>query len=261
MDRQDPNTWTPSYASQNLSDCLAFLRETNQLVIRYTEQENYSAAIAGLDRILNGLIVILNSKSMDVRSHISLFSMCEAHLVAFGIDAPESNRKSTAIQLMEDAIDFAKSETTKANFREILNEFRNCTSLADLRDDYGADFQEAVLDMLNNLNKQLYPSSSSGSSSSSSSSSGGGCYVATAVYGSYDCPQVWTLRRFRDNTLAATFFGRMFVRIYYAVSPTLVKWFGRTNWFKKLWRGPLDRLVHKLNRDGVADTAYEDRPW
>ena len=27
----------------------------------------------------------------------------------------------------------------------------------------------------------------------------GGCYVATAVYGSYDCPQVWTLRRVRDG--------------------------------------------------------------
>lgn len=38
----------------------------------------------------------------------------------------------------------------------------------------------------------------------------GGCYVATAVYGSYDCPQVWTLRRFRDYTLAETWYGRAF---------------------------------------------------
>ena len=28
-----------------------------------------------------------------------------------------------------------------------------------------------------------------------SNSNSGGCYVATAVYGSYDCPEVWTLRR------------------------------------------------------------------
>ena len=28
--------------------------------------------------------------------------------------------------------------------------------------------------------------------------SSGGCYVATAVYGSYDCPEVWVLRRYRD---------------------------------------------------------------
>ncbi len=28
-----------------------------------------------------------------------------------------------------------------------------------------------------------------------------GCYIATCVYGSYDCPEVWTLRRFRDDVL------------------------------------------------------------
>ena len=65
-----------------------------------------------------------------------------------------------------------------------------------------------------------------------------GCYVATAVYGSYDCPQVWTLRRFRDNTLAESWYGRAFNRTYYAVSPTLVRWFGETKWFQRLWRGP-----------------------
>ena len=34
-----------------------------------------------------------------------------------------------------------------------------------------------------------------------SNPSSGPCYVATAVYGSYDCPEVWTLRRFRDVCL------------------------------------------------------------
>ena len=88
-----------------------------------------------------------------------------------------------------------------------------------------------------------------------------GCYVATAVYGSYDCPQVWTLRRFRDDTLAGTWYGRAFIRAYYAISPTLVKWFGDSRWFRKLWRGPLDRMVRKLQRDGVENTPYEDRSW
>ena len=88
-----------------------------------------------------------------------------------------------------------------------------------------------------------------------------GCYIATAVYGSYDCPQVWTLRRFRDHTLAASWYGRTFLHAYYAVSPTLVKWFGRTAWFQKLWRGPLDRLVARLRDEGVADTPYQDREW
>ena len=89
----------------------------------------------------------------------------------------------------------------------------------------------------------------------------GGCYIATAVYGSYDCPQVWTLRRFRDDRLAANWFGRVFIRCYYAVSPTLVKWFGDTAWFKKLWKGSLDRLVNKLRAEGVEETPYEDKVW
>ena len=88
-----------------------------------------------------------------------------------------------------------------------------------------------------------------------------GCYIATAVYGSYDCPQVWTLRRFRDYTLAETWYGRVFVCIYYAISPTLVKWFGHTEWFKKMWKGILDRMVINLNVDGVENTPYNDKPW
>ncbi len=89
----------------------------------------------------------------------------------------------------------------------------------------------------------------------------GGCYVATAVYGSYDCPQVWTLRRFRDNMLAETWYGRAFIRTYYAVSPTLVKWFGKADWFRNMWKPTLDMMVERLNRQGVADTPYCDRNW
>ena len=93
------------------------------------------------------------------------------------------------------------------------------------------------------------------------STSSSGCYVATAVYGSYDCPEVWTLRRFRDFTLAETWYGRAFVRAYYAISPTLVKWFGNTSWFKKMWRGPLDRMVSRLQHEGIECAPYKDRVW
>ena len=89
----------------------------------------------------------------------------------------------------------------------------------------------------------------------------GGCYVATTVYGSYDCPQVWTLRRYRDNILAKTWYGRAFIRTYYAVSPTLVKWFGNKDWFKNIWKPKLDRMVNNLNSEGVENTPYEDKNW
>lgn len=93
------------------------------------------------------------------------------------------------------------------------------------------------------------------------STSSGGCYIATAIYGSYDCPQVWTLRRFRDYTLAETWYGRAFIHIYYAISPIMVKWFGGTEWFRNIWKPSLDKMVERLNNQGVADTSYTDRTW
>ena len=88
-----------------------------------------------------------------------------------------------------------------------------------------------------------------------------GCYVATAVYGSYDCPQVWTLRRYRDYTLAETWYGRIFIHTYYAISPTIVKLFGNKTWFKKMWKGKLDKMIADLQSKGVENTPYIDREW
>ncbi|MBR3569423.1 MAG: hypothetical protein IKN96_01275, partial [Oscillibacter sp.] len=89
----------------------------------------------------------------------------------------------------------------------------------------------------------------------------GGCYVATAVYGSYDCPEVWTLRRFRDTVLAKTWYGRLFIRLYYAVSPTAVKLFGDCGWFQNFWRGRLDSMVSNLQESGFESTPYQDKAW
>lgn len=86
-----------------------------------------------------------------------------------------------------------------------------------------------------------------------------GCYIATCVYGSYDCPEVWTLRRFRDYTLDETWHGRAFIKCYYAISPTMVKWFGETKWFKNFWKKKLDKMVSDLNNKGIENTSYTDK--
>lgn len=85
-----------------------------------------------------------------------------------------------------------------------------------------------------------------------------GCYIATAVYGSYDCPQVWVLRRYRDMTLSQTRQGRQFIKIYYTLSPVLVKYFGKSKWFIYLFRHILDKLVRGLEKSGVKCTPYTD---
>ena len=89
----------------------------------------------------------------------------------------------------------------------------------------------------------------------------GGCYIATAVYGSYDCPEVWTLRRFRDFSLGASWYGRVFIKLYYRISPTIVKYFGQTEFFQTFWRMKLDKCVKKLNNKGVSSKPYVDKNW
>lgn len=93
----------------------------------------------------------------------------------------------------------------------------------------------------------------------SSNDSSGGCYVATCVYGSYDCPEVWVLRRYRDYYLANTMFGRGFIKLYYAVSPRIVKVFGNRKSFKVFWKRILDKKVKKLHELGVESTPYKDK--
>lgn len=88
-----------------------------------------------------------------------------------------------------------------------------------------------------------------------------GCYVATAVYGSYNCPNVWILRRYRDYSLAKTWYGRAFVHSYYAVSPACIKWFGHTEWFNRVFKKLLDVFVEKLQDRGYESTPYNDIRW
>lgn len=85
-----------------------------------------------------------------------------------------------------------------------------------------------------------------------------GCYIATCVYGSYDCPQVWTLRRYRDNCLSSHISGRLFIKLYYLISPLLVKCFGRCNLFKKCCKKLLNRKVKRLNAKGYDNSPYRD---
>ena len=115
-----------------------------------------------------------------------------------------------------------------------------------------ADFDE-------NKTKFVGPKPTKGTPDSSNAQKKKGCYIATAVYGSYDCPQVWTLRRYRDFTLSRSAFGRLFIKFYYALSPTLVKLFGKQKWFRAIWKRILDKKVRRLNEKGIEDIPYCDR--
>ena len=116
------------------------------------------------------------------------------------------------------------------------------------------EFQKLMNANVNNSISTKVSSSITASNNSSSS----GCYVATCVYGTYDCSQLWVLRRFRDDILSETSLGRLFIKIYYALSPKIVKSFGDFQWFHNIFKKPLDKLVNHLKKKGIEDTRYND---
>ena len=85
-----------------------------------------------------------------------------------------------------------------------------------------------------------------------------GCYVASCVYGSYDCPQVWTLRRYRDEYLEKSIAGRAFIRMYYTISPIIVAVFGKNEIVRDTWKKLLDPFVKRLQSRGYSDKKYYD---
>lgn len=134
--------------------------------------------------------------------------------------------------------------------------YKYLTKSKNLGYDISDEAIESIVDKINIENK--LENVNENNSSNNANKNSDGCYVATCVYGSYDCPEVWTLRRFRDYVLKKSLLGRLFIKNYYAVSPTIVKLFGNYKWFHKLFRTPLDKFVIKLQKDGIKDTPYKD---
>lgn len=77
----------------------------------------------------------------------------------------------------------------------------------------------------------------------------GGCYIATAVYGSYDAPEVMVLREFRDGRLRRTALGRAFIATYYALSPAMARRLPRHRILSARIRGVLDFVVDRLRSE------------
>lgn len=97
-----------------------------------------------------------------------------------------------------------------------------------------------------------------GQEDSASPARSGACYIATAVYGGYESPEVRVLRRWRDRFLSSSTFGRGLIRLYYKVSPHLVGTLGHNAWFIDHTRRALNLLVRHLGEAGYSDEPYLD---
>ena len=52
--------------------------------------------------------------------------------------------------------------------------------------------------------------------------------------------------------------GRLFIKVYYKISPTLVRWFGDKSWFRKPIKLLLDSKISELKKKGYDDSPYSD---
>ncbi len=72
------------------------------------------------------------------------------------------------------------------------------------------------------------------------------CFIATSTYGDPLHPQVLVLTRFRDEILERHLFGRLFIWIYYKVSPPIADFLDTHPQLKPTSRQSLDWLAKKI---------------
>ena len=72
------------------------------------------------------------------------------------------------------------------------------------------------------------------------------CFVATATFGDYNSPEVRIFRLWRDDYLMKSKSGRLFISIYYLLSPILAKQISRSNRLKRFFRRILNYLIERL---------------
>lgn len=74
-----------------------------------------------------------------------------------------------------------------------------------------------------------------------------GCYIATACYGNVDAPEVEAFRKYRDEFLSKYLLGRVFIRLYYTISPFFAERLKRKSKLNKFIRHTfLDRIYRFL---------------
>ena len=75
-----------------------------------------------------------------------------------------------------------------------------------------------------------------------------GCFIATAVYGTLFASEINILRRWRDKSLLQKKGGKLFVKIYYRVSPPIAKYISKSEkrrWMTRLILKPIIKILKK----------------
>ena len=108
MDKYDPNEWTERFVRLNRNFCIRFLLQTNEEVLTFVKGGKYKVAIAGLDRMMNGMIVMHNARLGNFKPFICGLSFIEGDIIACALnDAPDNKRRDIALKAFMDAYDYS----------------------------------------------------------------------------------------------------------------------------------------------------------
>ena len=172
-----------------------------------------------LDNCLPDLIYIKNRINAKDESYITISDTLAVTAAAI-IKMPVSS-----ISIMANTNNFHSDKTLARQMKlEIAEATRLMSIISNF--DLSARARQKInenLGMLNEAEKRVNPKSNS-------------CYIASCIYGSYNEKEVLILRSFRDNNLNKSLFGRLFISIYYFISPNILKFAGNSNTFNKFMR-------------------------
>jgi len=85
------------------------------------------------------------------------------------------------------------------------------------------------------------------------------CFIATAAFKSADAPEVEVLRDYRDTVLCGYAIGRLFVKVYYSLSPAIAQTISMSETMTKLARSLLIPFVRYAGRRKTP--KWEDHPY
>ena len=81
------------------------------------------------------------------------------------------------------------------------------------------------------------------------------CYIATVCYGDINAIQVQQFRRFRDEVMIKSYFGKVFIRLYYFLSPSIAKLLQHTPKLNALIKIYILNVILKYIENSLSNTS------
>lgn len=217
-------------AEQLLDDAIVLYNETDEIKKKYDSGVGTNACLQA-DSLLMQRLTSVKSAALKLKKAVP------AKVIEESEEYHALVKSVTIAYLESEEAKICRLEIYKAKMESFLLEMRE----NDLK-----EFSEGLSEV-----RDLEPKlrNTCWADSNGNNSLAGGCYIATAVYGNYRAPEVMVLRRYRDEVLAKSIVGRMFIKLYYLLSPTVAKWLKDTKRWNLFVKNLLDKWVEHLRKE------------